>query len=86
MIRSSPPAHEKSWRREDIFLPVTEPRKSAVPPHINAAVNAAKGDISLYPQLIPVAAESSELARASAAASPAEIRFEWSISAAVSSR
>ena len=66
-------------------MPTIEPRISAAAPHTKVIAEAESGDISPYPQLSPVAAESRELARARAAASPADSTFEQSLSAAVSS-
>ena len=63
-MRNSPPVHERSWFREDIFLPVREPRISAAAPHMNTAAAAPAADISEPPQLSPVAAASREPARA----------------------
>lgn len=67
-------------------MPVTVPAHTAAAPHKKVRHEAANGDILLNPLLSPMAAESSELARARAAASPDVRIFEWSISAAVSSR
>jgi len=85
-IINIPPIHERSRPREDIFLPVTIPAPTAAHPQRKVRHEAVNGDISLNPQLSPTAAESRELASASAAASPAVSIFEWSMSAAVSSR
>ena len=84
-MRNNPPVHERSWFREDIFLPVREPRISAAAPHMNTAAAAPAADIS-EPQLSPVAAASREPARARTAASPMDSTFELSISTAESSR
>lgn len=85
-MRSNPPDHERSWRREDIFLPVRGPRVRAAAPQIQVAEAAYTAEISVPPQLRPVAAASREPARARKKASPAESTFELSISAAASSR
>lgn len=85
-ISITPPTHEKSCRSEAIFLPVRFPRKIARNPQINAKIDVISGLILSKPLLSPIAAESNELARASAAASAAERIFELSKSAAVSSR
>ena len=85
-MRNNPPVHERSWFREDIFLPVREPRISAAAPHMNTAAAAPAADISEPPQLSPVAAASREPARARTAASPMDSTFELSISTAESSR
>ena len=85
-MRNNPPVHERSWFREDIFLPVREPRISAAAPHMNTAAAAPAADISEPPQLSPVAAASREPAMARTAASPMDSTFELSISTAESSR
>lgn len=65
---------------------MSQPRYIAEIPQIKAKIAENTGDIPEKPLLRPVAAESSELAIARAAASPAERVFELSVSAAVSSR
>ena len=72
--------------REDIFLPVLLPRKNAIAPAANANNAEYRGLTPENPLLRPVAAESSELAAARAAASFTDSDFEKSESAAVSSR
>lgn len=81
-----PPSHEKSWLREDIFLPVIPPIITAAKPAANVIIETAEVFMSVNPQESPIAAESSELARASIEASPAVSTLEWSVSADVSSR
>ena len=81
-----PPSHERSWSAEDIFLPVIFPAAIAANPAIKVKSAVRSGEIPNEPLLSPVAAESSELASASAAASAGESVFESSMSAAVSSR
>ncbi len=85
-MRNSPPVHEKSWFREDIFLPVREPSISAAAPQMNTAAAAPAADIFVPPQLRPVAAASREPAMARTAASPMDSTLELSISTAESSR
>lgn len=72
--------------REDIFLPALLPRKNATVPTVKVNNTAYNGRIPQIPLLRPVAAESRELAAASAAASRTDSDFEQSQSAAVSSR
>ena len=85
-MRSIPPVQDISRSREDIFLPIIFPDITAAMPMIKVRTAVQAGDIPESPQLIPVAAQSSELAAAIAAASAADSVFEPSMSAAVSSR
>ena len=86
MISITPPTHERSRFREDIFLPVRLPRMIAAAPVKSVSSEVVRGAESESPQPIPVAAQSSELAAASAKASRTERDFELSVSAAVSSK
>lgn len=85
-MRKAPPSHDKSYLDDDSFFPVMLPAAIAANPAINERTAVLNGRILQNPQLSPVAAESSELASARAAASAADRDFELSISAAVSSR
>ena len=85
-MRRNPPNQERSWFREDIFLPVRDPKVRAAAPQIKVDNAAYTPEIFVPPQLKPVAAASSDPAKARKKASPVESTFELSISAAASSR
>lgn len=86
MMSKAPPTQEKSRVGEEIFLPISAPAEMAMHPVINAKTEATAAFSPSIPLLRPVAEESRELARASAAASDKDRDFDLSKSAAVSSR
>ena len=73
-IRISPPAHERSWKREDIFIPAKVPRVRAVSPTARVQRKAQREETSPG-ALSPAAAQSKEPARAMAAASGTDRDF-----------
>ena len=85
-ISRTPPSHDKSYFKDEIFFPVNSPRYTTRIFTIKVMKAVLNEFAPRNPAFIPTATESAESASASAILSDIERTFEKSESAVLSSR